>query len=72
MKYSLLLVALLFSCDVPQRERTQFSDAKRIGTDTEIIEYRVVVIDSCEYLYTGRGKLTHKGNCRFCEERKCK
>ena len=28
-----------------------------------------VVIDSCEYVY-GYSKLAHKGNCRFCKERK--
>jgi hypothetical protein len=72
MKYSLLLVALLFSCDVPQTERTQFSDEKRVMTDDQIIGYQIIVIDNCEYLYTGRGRLTHKGNCRFCKERKCK
>jgi hypothetical protein len=27
-----------------------------------------VVIDSCEYI-NGYNRLTHKGNCRFCEER---
>jgi len=43
--------------------------------------FNVIVIDSCEYLikteirgfgdYTTRaGYLAHKGNCKFCEERK--
>lgn len=27
-----------------------------------------VVIDSCEYI-NGYNRLTHKGNCHFCEER---
>lgn len=31
--------------------------------------YHTVVIDSCEYI-EGFNKLTHKGNCKFCEERK--
>lgn len=31
--------------------------------------YLTVVIDSCEYI-EGFNKLTHKGNCKFCEERK--
>lgn len=30
-----------------------------------------VVIDSCEYVGT-RFQLAHKGNCRFCKERKQK
>ena len=40
-------------------------------------EYKVVVIDSCEYIiyteregYAGYGFMTHKGNCKFCEERR--
>lgn len=31
----------------------------------------VIVIDSCEYISWGYG-LTHKGNCKFCEERRRK
>ncbi len=27
------------------------------------------VLDSCEYICWG-GRMAHKGNCRFCEERK--
>jgi hypothetical protein len=30
-----------------------------------------VVIDSCEYI-SGYYKLAHKGNCRFCKERRQK
>lgn len=39
--------------------------------------FNIVVIDSCEYLkmrepsgYAGYGFFAHKGNCRFCAERK--
>lgn len=52
-------------------------------TDAEIEEakrlqgFNIVVIDSCEYLikretsgYCGFGYFAHKGNCRFCKERK--
>ena len=41
--------------------------------DTELCEerYHVIVIDSCEYLsYTRGWDLTHKGNCRYCQERR--
>lgn len=31
----------------------------------------LVVIDSCEYLTWGHG-LTHKGNCKYCTERRKK
>jgi len=36
-------------------------------------EVHVIVIDSCEYLVISGGvreSLTHKGNCKFCEERR--
>ena len=38
---------------------------------------RVVEIDSCEYLVNGfktldNYSITHKGNCKFCEERRKK
>ena len=34
--------------------------------------YLTVVVDSCEYLaYDGNDKdMTHKGNCRYCAERR--
>lgn len=40
--------------------------------------YEVKVIDSCEYIYVSRRpfsaefSLTHKGNCKFCAERRKK
>jgi len=37
--------------------------------------FQVVVIDSCEYLIKQSGYagfMAHKGNCIFCENRKCK
>ena len=40
--------------------------------DENNFKWKVVVIDTCEYIY-GSGKyssyLAHKGNCRFCQER---
>lgn len=52
-------------------------------TDAEIEKakslngFNIVVIDSCEYLkmreptgYAGYGFFAHKGNCRFCAERR--
>ena len=35
--------------------------------------YHVIILDSCEYYSnTMRYDLTHKGNCRFCKERRKK
>lgn len=33
------------------------------------LDYGIIVMDSCEYI-NGFNRLAHKGNCRFCEERK--
>ena len=54
-------------------------------TDAEIKEaeclngFNIIIIDSCEYLkskegygYSGYGFFAHKGNCRFCKERRQK
>lgn len=36
--------------------------------------YQIKIIDSCEYIYVSRRpwgsefSITHKGNCKFCEE----
>lgn len=34
-------------------------------------EARIYVLDSCEYVRLGHG-ITHKGNCKFCEQRRQK
>ena len=48
-----------------------------ISTSSIPIDLQVVVIDSCEYLighdfagYRGYGYLAHKGNCKYCAERR--
>lgn len=45
--------------------------------NNQMLSLRVVVIDSCEYLigryhagYNGYGYLSHKGNCKYCAERR--
>lgn len=35
--------------------------------------FTVIIVDSCEYLksnYDRSRSITHKGNCRFCEQRR--
>ena len=44
---------------------------RNIDTKTESIIYGTIIIDSCEYI-RGLDKLAHKGNCRFCKERRQK
>ena len=41
--------------------------------DEDNFEWKVVVVDSCEYLvdYAKDGNgISHKGNCKFCAERR--
>jgi hypothetical protein len=42
-----------------------------IDTKTKGSVYSTSIIDSCEYI-RGSDKLVHKGNCRFCKERRQK
>ena len=54
------------------------SDAK-IEEQKCLDGFNIKVVDSCEYLYkeipagyAGYGFMAHKGNCRFCKERRQK
>ena len=40
-------------------------------SSTMTLNPRLEIIDSCEYLFYDRG-VTHKGNCKFCKERRQK
>ena len=48
-----------------------FNSNRNIDTRTEGAIYGTIIIDSCEYIRGGY-KLAHKGNCRFCKERRQK
>ena len=66
MKKLLLLcitAVMMAGCGVPE------------SNDRKLCErvYHTIVLDSCEYLSCKkRYDLTHKGNCRFCKERRQK
>lgn len=54
-----------------RRTEAEVEEAKRLGG------FNIVIVDSCEYFikdetadYSGYGYFAHKGNCRFCKERK--
>ena len=53
-----------------------FNEKNPDGTYNTTAEQRTYIIDSCEYIgYLGFGNgdvLAHKGNCRFCKERRQK
>ena len=40
-----------------------------VDTKKDGILYGTIVVDSCEYI-RGSSRLAHKGNCRFCKERR--
>ena len=56
----LLAVLMMVGCD--------YNSNENINTETEGGIYGTIIIDSCEYI-RGDRKLSHKGNCCFCEER---
>ncbi len=58
-----LATLMMVGCD--------YNSNNNINTKTEGIIYGTIIIDSCEYI-RGSYKLAHKGNCRFCKERRQK
>lgn len=83
MKKILILVVVLFamiSCN-EQPDANVYHETERTS-DVYIVNglrLKTVIIDSCEYLIgsryepsVGYGYLSHKGNCKYCaERRKC-
>ena len=91
MKKALLIlisVICLISCDSrTEEQRWKDYQAKKERARQDSITgakfkgFRVIEIDSCEYLIktekrgmgdcsTRAGFMSHKGNCKFCEERR--
>jgi hypothetical protein len=58
-----LIALIMVGCD--------YNSNSNIDTKTEGVIYGTIIIDSCEYI-RGMDKLAHKGNCRFCKERRQK
>ena len=60
-----MILACLCSCERSRDTRTATGIG---GTCFDVIE-----IDSCEYIIGGagyKGYMAHKGNCKYCEERR--
>ena len=77
----LILIAFaIVSCDDASYRETQIKENQETGEVTYVtrgVTLHVVEIDGCEYLigrggngYEGYGYLSHKGNCKYCEERR--
>jgi hypothetical protein len=70
MKKSIIYVSLLLlaSCGPSKDELTEKSNSLKASVGCVETDFKIVVIDSCEYLYahstTNAFVLTHKGNCK--------
>ena len=76
---SILFVISLVSCDDVSYTETQKRKNPETGVTytTEGVTFHVVEIDSCEYLIGRKisgdysfGYMSHKGNCKYCAERR--
>ena len=82
--FILSILFAMVSCS-EQPNTNVYHEAKRtddvykvvLSTNSNTVDLHVVVIDSCEYLigsgresYAGYGYLSHKGNCKYCAERR--
>lgn len=69
----LLILTALIMVGCEYRSEVEIEEAARLNG------FNIIVIDSCEYLIksksadqVGYGYFAHKGNCRFCQERRQK
>ena len=47
--------------------------SEEMDRTTQMVQFKILQIDSCEYLrIDGYYGFSHKGNCRFCKERRQK
>lgn len=45
--------------------------SEEMDKTTKMVQFKILQIDSCEYLrIEGYYGFTHKGNCRYCKERR--
>ena len=70
-KIILLTITALMMVGCVYKTEEEREEAKRLNG------FNIIIIDSCEYLkksecggYHGYGYFAHKGNCRFCKERR--
>jgi hypothetical protein len=63
---TIIVLTCLMSCEDDNQE---YND----DTYVRVPKLTTITYDSCEYVvgvHSGSGVITHKGNCRFCKERK--
>jgi hypothetical protein len=71
-----ILAVTFFGCEMSIDERQDWEESREKQADNHINElaedYRVVVIDSCEYVIlttNDEGYMAHKGNCIYCKKK---
>ena len=76
-KIILLVLALLMmtGCDEINKISNEIKEGEKTqqvaNTAIQVWHNQIVIIDSCEYISEEtRGLIEHKGNCRFCKERR--
>lgn len=65
----IFLSLMLISCNVKENNIKNLPEEKTIRVNS--INYEIITIDSCEYVKT-IDQLAHKGNCKYCAERRKK
>lgn len=70
-KLFLLALAAIMMVGCDDRTTAEIEEAERLNG------FNVIIVDSCEYLksndvhgYAGFGYFAHKGNCKYCAERR--
>lgn len=67
------LVFILTGCTPPQEFPNEIINTTTNSTSVSTLPHyrtKVVVLDGCEYLMYDNRMIVHKGNCKFCEQRR--
>lgn len=67
-KIILLALTALMVVGCEMKQTTENIEAP-FGGNIATTAYQTILIDSCEYI-VGHSRMAHKGNCRFCKERR--
>lgn len=65
----IFLSLMLISCSDVKENVKNLPEENTIRVNS--INYKIITIDSCEYVKT-IDQLAHKGNCKYCAERRKK
>lgn len=75
---TIVFMLLIASCMTAEEKRLikdrEIAQINRTRSLAEHYNYMIIIVDSCEYLRCPTTHnywvLTHKGNCKFCEQRR--